>query len=445
MSGYGLALGGGGAKGGYHIGVWKALCELEIPIEIITGTSVGAINGAMIIQDDFETAYKLWTDISIQSVIEFNLENGEAENFPRKGYGVINSIIRSICFGGLDMTPLKQLISQVIHEKKVRESNIDLGIVTFSLTDFKPINLFKKDIPDGQLTDYIVASACFPTFKTHKIDDKILIDGGVYDNIPISLLIDKSVKNIISVDISGPGIVKKIDSTGLNIITIKNSQGLGGTLDFNGERSKINIEIGYNDTLKTFGKIKGKKYYIIPSEDENINKEKYLQSLTPEDFTKMYEFLGLTWSGKPSTLNNIIIYKIMSTIRKYADGKLSGDTVFPAMAEITAEQLGLKPKECSTLGGLLEQILNEYKSINTSKDFNQYKYELTNAILNGNHEDFIKGLRQTLKETKLLIFYNPTFNKNDDKIKVFRRFLAMTFPKISIANMFIALLLSKEL
>ena len=51
---YGLALEGGGAKGAYQIGAWKALREAGIRFSAVSGTSVGALNGAMIVMDDLE-------------------------------------------------------------------------------------------------------------------------------------------------------------------------------------------------------------------------------------------------------------------------------------------------------------------------------------------------------------------------------------------------------
>ena len=54
-----LVLSGGGSRGGYEIGVWQALRELGVPIHIITRTSVGALNGAMVVQDDFDRAVEL--------------------------------------------------------------------------------------------------------------------------------------------------------------------------------------------------------------------------------------------------------------------------------------------------------------------------------------------------------------------------------------------------
>ncbi|WDU82363.1 patatin-like phospholipase family protein [Caloramator sp. Dgby_cultured_2] len=83
------------------------------------------------------------------------------------------------------------MLNKVIDEEKIRKSPIDLGIVTFSLTDFKPVEVFKDEIPEGKLVDYLLASACFPAFKPHEIDNKKFIDGGIYDNIPLSLMLKR--------------------------------------------------------------------------------------------------------------------------------------------------------------------------------------------------------------------------------------------------------------
>jgi NTE family protein len=242
---------------------------------------------------------------------------------------------------GLDITPLKELLVEIVDEKRIRESEVDFGLVTFSLSDFKPVRLFKSDIPEGKLTDYLLASSCFPAFKRHEVDSKKFIDGGVYDNIPVSMAVDRGIKNIIAVDVSGPGLTRKVDTKNLNIITIKNSEDLGGVLNFSGERSKTNIELGYLDALKAFGHLKGNKYYIVPSEEFKENKDLYIKSLGIDDFKKMYIYLGMDWSGKSTTSNRLIIEKVMRTIGQYTQDKLSGDTVFPAMAEIAAEQLGI--------------------------------------------------------------------------------------------------------
>ena len=444
MSGYGVVLGGGGAKGGYEIGVWKALMELNIPIEAVTGTSVGALNGAIIVQDDFETAVNLWTSLSIESVINVEREIAAVEESKKKYISILDTIKNSILAGGMDVTPLKNLLLEIIDEDKIRNSNIDFGIVTFSLTDFKPVRVFKKDIPRGQMVDYLLASSCFPAFKKYEIDNKKFVDGGVYDNVPISLMIDKGIKNIIAVDISGPGITKKVDSKDINITYIKNSDDLGGVLDFNAERSKNNIELGYFDTLKIFKRLKGYKYYLIPDEDFENTRNNIIGGLGIDDFKKMYQFLGMDWSGKSSTGNKLIIDKIMRTIRQYADGKLSGSTVFPAMAEITAEQLKIDRKKVYKLNELTKEIVKQYENIKNSNDFNDYMKGIKRLILSHNQLEFNREAKMTIIEGKFLLSYEPYIGENDDKLKRFRRFIAMAFPKISIANMFISLILMKN-
>lgn len=66
MESYGLVLAGGGAKGIYQIGAWKALRELEVPLQRVVGTSVGAMNGALVVLDEFDGAVDLWKNMSIE-------------------------------------------------------------------------------------------------------------------------------------------------------------------------------------------------------------------------------------------------------------------------------------------------------------------------------------------------------------------------------------------
>ena len=71
---YGLVLEGGGAKGAYQIGAWKALKEAGVKIKGVSGTSVGALNGALICMDDLERAENLWANISYSQIINVDDE-----------------------------------------------------------------------------------------------------------------------------------------------------------------------------------------------------------------------------------------------------------------------------------------------------------------------------------------------------------------------------------
>ena len=154
MKPYGLILAGGGAKGAYQIGAWKAMRELDIEFEAIAGASIGAINGAMIAQGDFDDAYELWSNVEVSSGVNIQGELKDPKNlfsfsnFPK----IAHEIIRN---GGVDVTPAKELISAHIDEKKVRASNIPLAIETVDLDSLKPVEMFVDEMPEGELIDYL--------------------------------------------------------------------------------------------------------------------------------------------------------------------------------------------------------------------------------------------------------------------------------------------------
>ncbi|HBF76871.1 MAG TPA: patatin [Clostridiaceae bacterium] len=440
MKNYGLVLGGGGAKGGYEIGVWKALRELNVDLKAVVGASVGALNGALIVQDDYDAAYDLWTDLTMEKVIkvEKEIEEGKGKILSK---GMFDTAYNALKEGGLDVTPLKEIMDEVLDEDKVRNSKVDFGLVTFSVTDFKPVRVFKKDIPYGKLKDYLLASSCFPAFKRQEIEDKKFIDGGMWDNIPASLMIEKGIKDMIIVDVSGPGLNRKINEKDLNIIHVKNSEDLGGTLDFNGDRAKRNIEIGYLDTLKSFGKLKGSSYYLISSAED---KEMSIKDVSNDDLKKLYYFLGIEMKNKVSAQNKLIITRILNTLKKYAGGSLKVEDIYIAMMEITAEQLQIERGNKYKKEELLDEIIGRYEEIKGSKDFSEYISNLSSLLSSKSMVDFNRELKNNIIDGKFLIAYNADVKGENEGNKRFRRFLAMTFPKITISNLFISIILERK-
>lgn len=210
---YGIVLEGGGAKGAYHIGVSKALVEIGVEIGGVAGTSVGALNGAMIVQGELDKAYEVWQNIDTSQIIKLT-ENEEKEFNNMEDIGErlslkIERLRKIITERGLDIQPLEKILNELIDESQVRKSSMDFGIVTFDLTNRKPVELFKEDIPKGKLIDYLIASANLPLFKMKTIDGGIYIDGGVYNVLPINLIRDKGYKDIIAVRTFGLGAYKE--------------------------------------------------------------------------------------------------------------------------------------------------------------------------------------------------------------------------------------------
>jgi len=109
---------------------------------------------------------------------------------------------------------------------------MDFGIVTVSLTDKKPMEFFKEDIPEGKLTDYIMASTNHPTFKREMVDGKLFLDRAFHNNLFIKLLYDKGYRNIIVIRLYAIGRVRKVKRKDLEVTYIEPSEKLCYTLDF---------------------------------------------------------------------------------------------------------------------------------------------------------------------------------------------------------------------
>ncbi len=273
MNGYGVALGGGGTKGAYHIGVWKALNELGIKIVAVTGCSIGSVNGAVFAQGDYEIAKDIWFNINKDSIIELSNELFDGNNLlDIKNLSILISDIYKN--NGLETKPLRELLEKIINEEKLRNSEIDFGLVTFEVGQMEELALFKNEIPQGKIVDYLMASASLPGLKRTVIDNKEYVDGGLTNNIPADMLLAKGIKNIIAVDVGGVGVTKGLAPKGINVINIKSSDKIIGMLDFKAENIEKMIRAGYIDCLKAFGRLEG-KFYAFNVSDYHKARQKY--------------------------------------------------------------------------------------------------------------------------------------------------------------------------
>lgn len=262
MSRYGLVLAGGGAKGAYQIGIWQAIRELDIEVGAVSGTSIGALNGALFVQGDWEKAREMWGSITMRDIV--NVPEITGDNLLGRGnaFALVKQIVRR---RGLDTEPLRALLCSCIDEDAVRNSPIEFGVMTYSLKKLRPVPIFKEEMPCGELIDYLLASACFPVFKNVHIESDRFIDGGVYDNAPAQMLVDRGYKDLIIVEIGGIGPVRKPAGEGLNILHIQAPE-LGGLFDLNSGTLASSIERGYLDGLRLLGARGGETYCFLPGE-----------------------------------------------------------------------------------------------------------------------------------------------------------------------------------
>lgn len=412
-----IVLSGGGALGAYQIGVWKALRKMHIKYDIITGTSVGAINGAMMVQKDYFRALWMWYNLDFSVVYNETLKN---DYFTPDGKKELLKIYAKniILNNGMDIKPLEDNLSKSLNIKKFYKSNVDYGIVLVKLPNFQEITLTKKEIPKNQLKDYIIASAtCFPVFKKKEIGNDTYIDGGYQDNLPINLAIEMGATEVIAVDLHAFGIKKKVDAKDVKIKTISPRNDLGSFLVFHRDVARRNIRFGYNDTMKVFKKLDGDKYTF---------KKDHLEKNISRYQEPLIDILKAIFDGKNTTLadkifNTTDYYKIIDK-----DSRITKKTI-----NRTIEYIGKSFK-------LDESIIYHIKIYNRLitkkiKMINDINAKLIEQKIKNN--DII-----SLLSTDLLIkyIYNKLLSLNSNKkIKNELRNLSVLFPKEFMSAIYI--------
>lgn len=244
-----LVLGGGGSRGAYEIGVWQALNALGIRIDMVYGTSVGAINAAMVAQGDPDLTAELWKELETDMVFDMAPDSKPTDYVKEI---VVNQ--------GAGTGPLHGLLKKYVDEEKVRNSGMDFGVTAVSVPDMTPHYMRLKDIPEGKLVDYVMASAsAFPALHSYRIDDQDFIDGGYADVLPAGMAIEDGATDVIAVDLNGYGIVKKEPlEKAKELIYIKSGEDLGFQFIFDKENTLRIMKLGYLDCLKAYGVISGK-------------------------------------------------------------------------------------------------------------------------------------------------------------------------------------------
>lgn len=344
---YAVALEGGGARGAYQVGAWRALEENGVKFCAVAGSSVGALNGAMIAMRDLPTAEVLWNDMSFSRVMNVNDEDmrrlfaGKLLELDFKHIG--SGLKKIVKDGGFDVTPLRRLIAETVDVDKIKASPIRLFICAHSITDHKGIDIDVKSLPVSDIHDMLLASAYFPAFKHEPLCGKMYTDGGVSNVLPLSPLIDNGYKDIISIRLYGFGVEKKVKiPKGTTVIEIAPKRDLGKTLNFDADACRKNYRLGYFDTMRMLYGLYGERYYID-------------RTLSEED---AYKILCKTVKLKRSSAEKNLrsLHEEMLKFAKESGSKGDYYDVLIAYAEKSAEKFKIDELGICTDVGLLEKI-----------------------------------------------------------------------------------------
>ncbi len=286
----GLALGGGGARGSFQIGVIKALKEVGLmeQINVVSGTSIGAIHALMVMAGiSYERMYELWTTID-KSVIF-----GTESRFKKDKLGLFS------------IQDLYDTFARAVTLEEVRQSKMK-GFATAakinknSLIDQILINRMEKVVFDlNRLDDphqAVLASASIPiVFGPDEIEDNHYVDGGALDNVPIQPLIEQGCDIIITVPIVGKSKKKSFKDQPVLMIEILQYKlfdiiGLD-IMDF--DIDKVPNRIQYGEKIAHF--------MLNKLEEQGIFQKETCSFKKPDGFT----YIGITKAEEAKAINHV--------------------------------------------------------------------------------------------------------------------------------------------
>ena len=172
----GVALGSGGARGFAHIGVLQILEEAHVPISVISGSSIGALIGAI---------YATGASLVQLERLAVNLPHSKWIDVTIPGLGFVAG------------ARIQQLIRLLTKERTFEQTDIPLAVVATDLETGERVVL-----DSGPIHEAVRASIAIPgIFVPHRIQGRLLVDGGVIDRVPIAAARERGADFVVGVDV----------------------------------------------------------------------------------------------------------------------------------------------------------------------------------------------------------------------------------------------------
>ena len=262
-----LCLCGGGSLGSYEIGAIEKLYEKGLSFDIVTGSSVGALNGYFVATHEFDKAISFWESVTMSDIIKHGFNtNKEAisKAFENRALQARTFIASYFQNAGVDIAPYKELLGKAIDLKKIKdEKAAKLGVVFTAYPSGKEMRALLNEEEEEMIMHHLLSSsACFPIFPVHKIGKKSFIDGGWTNNLPIDYALELGADYVYAVGLrSFPPMPQKPQYYHLpNVKLIMQSRDLGFMMDFDPKTLARNRIMGYLDAGRVLGDYNGIAY-----------------------------------------------------------------------------------------------------------------------------------------------------------------------------------------
>lgn len=256
----GLVLSGGGGKGAYELGVWKAIRELGLDryVKAVSGASIGAMNAMLFAQNDYEAALEMWREVTLQKLLPINnkelIKKGVTLAIGIKTLDTVRKHMPKILEqGDVPRDGAIEMISKYMNFEKLKSTGINCYVSCTETIEFKAEYFKINDYDEATAKDMILASSSLPMiYESAEVLGKKYLDGGLVDNTPIKPLYDEDCDIIITVLLSKEIKIERSKFPNAKIISIvpseMDSRVLEGLLNLDEEAKNKRIEVGYEDT-----------------------------------------------------------------------------------------------------------------------------------------------------------------------------------------------------
>ena len=310
----GLVLSGGGAKGAAHIGVIKAFEENEIPIDYITGTSIGAIIGSLyamgytpdeMLQLMLSKEFGYWQTGTVEDDYMYYFRKPDptpemahlSDSLQIKTNFLPQSLINPIQMNQAFMALYAQATAKAAW-------NFDNLFVPFRCIGSDIYNKKPVIFKNGDLGEAVRISMTFPLFFKPVWKDSVpMFDGGIYDNFPVKTMKEDFHPDFIFGVALSTGKSKPSNNPYNQIETmimqetnyeVDEEDGMiirfnmpdVSLLDF--QKANEIMEMGYKRTMSLIDSIKGRVHRRMPLDSLNLRRKQYKESLPPLVFKNIY-------------------------------------------------------------------------------------------------------------------------------------------------------------
>lgn len=265
MKKIGIVFSGGGGKGAYELGVWKALHEWGYDQQITgaSGTSIGGLNSVMFTMRDFETLEKIWEEAKVnrrplprvmKTRIMHYLDQKLSDHSTEEIYRAFDIWLHQ---SFLSSKKLQKLIEKHIQLDRLRNSDCDCYIACHDYRKKEAVYYHLNTMGDVQKIKRVLrATASIPfLFSPVRMENRLLVDGGLSDNTPIVPLYLSGFDTILVIRLKEEQIDDQKQFPNARIFTLVPKDNLGkffnGTLNFYSDVIDLRIQQGYEE-MKDF-------------------------------------------------------------------------------------------------------------------------------------------------------------------------------------------------